>query len=357
MQAPLTIAYRIPDTRPMWNDDSESIWSRLGRFMSAILKWHVKGYHENRTLIVFRVISIILFLALSIIDTVAYAVPSNPPPVAFQFVWGAKYPLYDIASIIYCSGASVFGVSFEIYLFLSLAVTNVILQSKNCGDIQLTVIFLVRVICLGVAVELGYWNFRRLSNDYEPRAKSSRVMLRQSLLFSLSIIFFAAKGLRTVYDGALNKCEFQHFTCGLIDLDSPAFDPHSPCDPSYVEYVSSGEELRILRDWLMLNIAFYAIFNRALLDFGALTRARRWWFLTRLIILSLFLALTTSFLVVNISPFQQNKTSIVFDVIECALFVCCLLLMIYKLIRTRSGITLVEPKEPFETDPNILPRH
>jgi hypothetical protein len=287
---------------------------------------------------------------------VAYAAPSNPPSIALQFIWGAKYPLYDIATIIYCSGASIFGISFEIYPLVLLAILNVILQSRNCGEMQLTVIFLVRVICLAVAVELAHWNFRRLSDDFQPRKKSSRVMLHQSLLFSLSILFFASAGLRAVFDGALNKCEFQHFVCGLIDMDAPTFHAHAPCDPSFVDYVSSREELRILRDWLIINIACYAVFNRALLDFDTQRNMRTRWFLAKSILLILFLALATSFLVVNISPFQLHKTKIVFDVIECVLFVWSVSLMIYNLIRTRPGTALDGNNEAFEEDPHILPK-
>jgi hypothetical protein len=321
-----------------------------------VFKWHIKQCPNSRTLIVFRGISIILFLALSIIDTVAYAVPSNPPSIALQFIWGAKYPLYDIATIIYCSGTPVFGVSFEIYLFVLLAIVNVILHSRNCGDVQLTAIFLVRVICLAVAVELAHWNFRRISDDFKPRKKSSRVMLHQSLLFSLSILFLASAGLRIVFDGALNKCEFQYFVCGLINMNAPAFNAHAPCDPSFIEYVSSREELRILRDWLILNIGFYAVFNRALFDLGTLKNERIWWLLARLIPLILFLALATSILVVNIFPFHLHKTKIVFDVIECVLFVCSVSLMIYNLFRTRHGKTLNRNDEAFQEDPHILPR-
>ena len=355
-QDPMTIEEPFSNNHRVPNDDSESIRFRIKRYAYTAFKWHVKQCPNNRTLKVFRGISIILFLSVSITDTVAYAAPSNPPSVALQFIWGAKYPLYEIATGIYCSGAYVFGVSFEIYPFILLAILNVILQSRNCGDVQFAVIFLIRTICLIVAVELAYRNFRRLSYDFKPRKKSSRVMLHQSLLFALSILYFASKGLRIVYDGAINKCEFDHFVCGLIDFDVPAFEAHSPCDPSFIEYVSSREEIRILRDWLILNIAFYATFNRALLDLGTLKHVRTWWFLPRFIVLILFLALATSFLVVNISPFQVHNTKTVFDIIELVLFVYGVSLMIYKLIWSRPGATIDGNNEHLQEDPHILPQ-
>ena len=356
-QGPLTTEETLAKSHPAPNNNAIPVHLRLRQCAYIVVKWHMKECPESWTLIVYRAISIILFIFASIVDTVAYAASSNPPSTALQFMWGAMYPIYEIATVIYCSGAAVFGISFEIYIFGLLALVNVILQSKNCGDPQLTAVFLVRVICLGIAVELAYRNFQRFCHEYKPRRRSSLVMLQQARLFSLSILFFAAPGLRAVYDGALGKCEFQYFTCGLIDLDTPAFEAHASCDPVFVEYVSSREELRIVRDWLLLNIAFYAIFNRALLDFSALITARIWWFLARLIILILFLALATSFLAVNISPFQRHKTKIIFDIIECALFVCSVFLMIYNLIRTRRGLTIEGNNEALQQEPHILPEH
>jgi hypothetical protein len=167
-QGPWIIEKRSSINQLLRKSDSEPIRARLRRYAYRVFQWHIKQCPKSRTLIVFRGISITLFLVLSIIDTVAYAAPSNTPSIALQFIWGAKYPLYDIATIIYCSGASIFGISFEIYPLVLLAILNVILQSRNCGEMQLTVIFLVRVICLAVAVELLIGTFDAFLMTFNP---------------------------------------------------------------------------------------------------------------------------------------------------------------------------------------------
>jgi hypothetical protein len=331
----------------------------LKRFWAKFKQWHFARWQPriSRSTIVFRCLSIILGLLLMIQFAVVNANKvDRSPSFIIQFMYGAEYPLYEITAIVYASGTAALGISFELYFSLIFAVINVIFASVYCDELTVNIIYVIKVTFLHAATELIYQNYRLLPQYKQAFDQSARYTLHQALLFSATMLFLVARGLRAVYLGATGTCAYHRDACGFNDLYRPQFNASDLCENTFVDYLSGREELRVLRNWVLLNIAFHAIFNRALFDFSGTGYVR--WPLPRFVLRILFIALATSFIAVNIWPFEYHNFKLAFDIVECVLFILTIGLMIYNLMpcarqNTRKG----QEEEPMQRRPTILPNH
>ncbi|CAF1620746.1 unnamed protein product, partial [Didymodactylos carnosus] len=244
------------------------LWTRFKNFHFK----HNGGKRANNELIFFRCLAILLYLVPIIVDILLYS-SSVQPSFSLQFLFGAKFPFYDIASVIYGSGAVAFGLSIEIYVFIPVSIMNCVLVITQCDSQKETIrvaTWVIRTMCLLVCVELGYGNFKKFQRHHENFNSSASSMLRQSLFFTVTMLFLVAPALRTVYNSINQQCLYNTSHCYVIELYEPLFNNthSSSCQEEHIEYITSREELRILRNLVLINIAFYALFNTSFLGMG-----------------------------------------------------------------------------------------
>ncbi|CAF2120451.1 unnamed protein product [Rotaria magnacalcarata] len=97
-------------------------------------------------------------------------------------------------------------------------------------------------------------------------------------------------------------------------MGQPDFGETDSCLNDYTIMVASMEQSRIIRDISLCSIAFYSIYNRAFFDItgtGGIIH-------TALMIL--FVAMSSSFIIANIDPFEYNKVKLYFNLIELVIF-------------------------------------
>ncbi|CAM4820508.1 unnamed protein product [Rotaria magnacalcarata] len=144
-------------------------------------------------------------------------------------------------------------------------------------------------------------------------------ILRQSLYLTVTITFLVSPGLRAVYNGVRYHCPYKYqgtdvSSCNIIDMGQPDFGETDSCLNDYTIMVASMEQSRIIRDISLCSIAFYSIYNRAFFDItgtGGIIH-------TALMIL--FVAMSSSFIIANIDPFEYNKVKLYFNLIELVIF-------------------------------------
>ena len=289
-------------------------------------------------LLVARVLAITFWLFAIIIDLFTYSNLFGSPNLTLQFLFSAgSMILKDITSIIYASGAAAYGISFEIYFILPIVIVNCVLASVNCsinhGETLASITYIVKTILLFLAVELGYQNFKRFKfqQSYKMHHQTAtRAMLRQSLYFSVTIMFFVSPVMRGIYSGLRLKCPYRNqiangSRCIIIELDRPLFEDNDYCANDFTSMITGREHLRIIRDIVFLNIAFYSIYNKSFLDIVR-TSSR-----IHKIILILFAAMSCSVIVANIDPFQYINIRIYFSVIEITIFTILIILLALNL--------------------------
>lgn len=323
--------------------------------------FHFKNWKKiDKDLIIFRALSIILLLAYCLIDTIMYASTATEKSDVLKFLHGSRYLALEILVIIYASGVAAFGTSVEIYPLFLYVIANCILVVRNCGGSSMTraaIVWVFKVFFLFLAVELCYWNFRKLV-DYENRFNSSaRVMLRQALMFSITMLFLSSPGLETLYF-AINKslphsCIYEISTCGIIDLYVPSFSyDNDKCSDTLKAYVSGREQLRVLRNFMLLNGVSYSIFN---VNFLGIHRGAKH-FQLRIVLVLLFVALFTSVLISNVNPFYFiHKCQLTYSIIECIIFVILLSLLSYNLHHLRRSPPSVPSAKQLELTNMAIP--
>jgi hypothetical protein len=284
--------------------------------------------------------------------------------------------------MIYASGAAIYGAVFEAWIFLALAILNCILAHYvwNCdGESRkkASIFWIIKVMLLGTCTELAHQNFCKLKNYKNAVRNSSRYVLRQTVLFTLTVLVLVAPGLKTVYQSVYlpsSGCSYE-VSCGIVELYEPKFNASDPCESGFVAYVSTREELRILQNFVYFHIAFYSMFNKPFLNISFnLTYAG----LLRFLMLAGFFFLTVSYMWSNIDSFGFVKIPkfYIFDIVEIALaLLLFIMLSMHCSKKWRSGLerhikegawifctksdaeetaTVEEEPEPMVEDPTIL---
>ena len=334
------------------------------RFCQQFIIFHFKNWHNaGKDLILFRVLSMVTLLAYSIIDTIMYSSVTNEKSDVLKFLHASRHIGLEIIMVIYLSGAVTFGISIEIYIFVPYVIVNCVLVAQNCGGASETItgiIWIVKIVCLFLGIELCYRNFRKLPEYQKAFSSAARVISGQVLWFSVTILFLSSPGLRALYD-AINKnlpnqCVYATRQCGIIDLYQPTFSYNNDkCLEDLTAYVSGREQLRVLRDSAILNGVSYSIFNE---NFVEIHNAKH--VLLRILVVILYATLATSVLVSYVDPFFFiNKCRLAYTTIECIIFVVLLGLLAYNLYdlhhqRQPTNSQLRQHAEPMNRFPRVL---
>lgn len=179
-------------------------------------------------------------------------------------------------------------------------------------------------------------------------------MLYQSLLFSMTMLFLMAPGLRAVWDAADmdRHCNYTMKTCHFFNMFEPEFGEGNICEIHQIEYLKGREELRILRTFLLLNIASYSIYNQPLLQIRGLRS--KLYLITKIVIMFAFMVLSLALLITCIHPFKYPNIKIVFDYIETTIFIITVLFLgvnlVYYWIKHRNNDQQEEEEDEMEPE-------
>lgn len=306
-----------------------SYWYYLNR--RYLITADVKTKYND--LFIARALSILVWFFILIIEFLAYSNLLHSY-MTLNFLFLASYSLKDISAIVYASGAAAYGISIEVYLFIPFTIVNSIFAIINCGIHHAETIdsytYVIKIIALFISTELAHQNFKRFTYQQSYKLHylaATRAMVRQSIYLTVTIIFLVSPGLRAIYNATRFKCLYVHETnngssCNLIDLSRPVFSDNDPCTPDFSIMVTSFEQLRIIRDIALCNIAFYSMYNKGFLDVTGNNG------IIHKIVLTLFLAMSCSYIAANIDPFQFNKFELFFSLIEIIIFIIMVILLI-----------------------------
>lgn len=259
---------------------------------------------------------------------------------SLQFIHGLRYIPIEIMAIIYASSAAVFGVCIEIYLLILQATINVILIAQNCdGSDTVTneILWLIKLIIFFPCVELCHRNFRKLSQYDRFFNSSARSMLRQALLLGIPMLAENLAGLRALYRasnvGLSHLCKYETTHCGILDMYKPLFSyDNDVCVDDLSAYVAGREQIRLLRNFILLNIVSYSVFNKHFLKIKYNAK----YLGIRILLITLFLTLGTSSLVSYIDPlYFIEKCRLAYTIIESSIFLIIFGLMTLNLIQLR----------------------
>lgn len=318
---------------------------------------HFKNRHQTHTdLLIFRVLSIILLVGYSIIDTVMYSSYSMKSDI-LTFLHGSRYVALEILVIVYASGVAAFGISIEIYIFIPKVIINCVLAACNCGgpaEKFTTAVWIVKIVFVFVTVEACYHNFRKWKNYDNNFHQSACAMLRQALLFSGTMLFLSSSGLRAVYNGTSKNlpklCPYDTQRCGIINIYAPLFSyDNEACLGDLIAYISGREQIRFLRDLILLNGISYAVFNANFLDVEHGARYKP----LRILLVIIFAAIASSVLVSSIDPYVFiHRCQLAYNIIECILFAILFGLPMFNLYSLRNQHQL---NEEIQISPRVLP--
>jgi hypothetical protein len=293
------------------------------------------------TLLLSRLLAVVWGLACVGFETVAFKNSRGAEQEfrAVRFMFGGNYIYYEVAAMIYASGAAAFGTTVDFVPGISLSVINCILAHINCQNptrAKESIFSMIRVSVIYLLVELCYRNFQKLPRYKESYREAANVMLRQTLLFCFTALFRAAPGMRTVYRNTIRTipdCNYSKNQCGLLELYEPQFKEGHPCEDGFTQYITSREELRIIRNFVYINIAFYAMFNNMFLEVTNNMEVYR----LRVLLIFLFALLSTSVVYSNVTPFGfLGGPKIFYDIIEAVFFLLLLILLGYQWYRKGS---------------------
>ena len=292
---------------------------------------------QSYDLLVCRIFSIIIWFYIVIIEFLAYSKIMKPSMIILNFLFGSAYSLKDISAIIYASGAATYGTSIEFYLIFPFLIINGILALINCGidhsQTRSSIAYIANAIALFMGNELAYQNFKRFTfqQSYQLHCRTaSRVMLRQSIYLTVTIIFLVSPGLRFVYNRVRFRCPYSNTTItescyNIIDIERPIFENHFTCVADYTAMITGMEQLRIIRDIALCSIAFYSVYNKGFLDITGMTSVKH------KMMLLLFFAMGCSVIAVNIDPLYFSNIKLYFTLIEIVIFVILMIILIVNL--------------------------
>ena len=295
-----------------------------------------------------------------------YTSTANEISELLQFIHGSRYIEVEVFTTVYASGVAAFGASIEMYILLPHAIINCILISVNChskATLDTAIIWVVKLTFVFAAVEITYRNFRKyydydgvIENRSKKFNKTARSIQRQALIFSVSMLFLSASGLKALQSGVHTSlplfCPYDTSHCGIVELYEPLFSyENDKCQDDLTGYIASREQLRVLRNYLFLNGISYAVFNCNILNI----EHRSSFSYLRIPLTLLYVGLATSVLFAYIDPFYFIKNDrFPFNIVELVLFIILFLLPAVNLWRLR-GRKL--PQEIIICDhTDILPR-
>ncbi|CAF1293345.1 unnamed protein product [Didymodactylos carnosus] len=140
-----------------------------------------------------------------------YSSTSVDKSEVLQFFHGSRYVALEIFTTVYASGVPAFGVSVEIYLLIPYVIVTSILVARKCGSKATTtiaIVWVLKIVFIFIAVEMNHWNFRKYRDYKEKFNTSARALQRQALIFSVSMLFLSAPGLKALYAGVHKSLPF-----------------------------------------------------------------------------------------------------------------------------------------------------
>ena len=315
--------------------------SKMSLCLQGFISFHFKNWcKSDKILILFRILSILCILGFGTVDTVMYSSKLREKTGSLQFIHGLRSIPVEIMTIIYASSAVVFGLCIEIYLLILQAIINVILIAQNCdGSETVTsdIIWLIKLIIFLPCVELCHRNFRKLPR-YNCRFNSSaRSMLKQALLLAIPMLTGNLSGLKALYRatsiGLSHLCNYETSHCSILDMYRPLFSyDNDICSDDLSAYVAGREQIRLLRDFILLNIVSYSVFNKHFLKIKSNAK----YLGIRILLIILFLALGTSSIVSYIDPlFFIGNCRLAYTIIESGIFLIIFGLMTFNLYQLR----------------------
>jgi hypothetical protein len=290
-----------------FNQYVEPLYQGRWKFANRLYRFHFKPYRPTRclALIVARTIAVVLTTLAVTIDTLVFSDKFPPTGHVRLLLLGSNSVLYEVAAMIYASGAAVFGTTFDAYFLIFFSGANCYLTHKYCQMETLNVdsiLWIFRVLFFFIYIELAHRNFKMLKNYWSAYENSSRAMLLQTIFFAFTVLFLISPGWRTVYLNIVLQpptCSYRISECGIADLYDPEFTPGDACESDFISYLAGREELRIVRALVHVHIALYSIYNAPLLTIGkGVTFTKR-----RLVLLCLLCLLLSSVLWSNVTPF------------------------------------------------------
>jgi hypothetical protein len=292
----------------------------------------------GRTLIWFRLFAICLGVICTVSETIAFTHSGGAPQElrAVRFMVGGNYVYFDIAAINYVSGAAAFGTTIDFVVVLLLSIVNCILVHINCESsvrASTSLFSVINIVALYLFVELCHQHFKKRPSYNRTYRKAAQVMLRQTLLFSYTALFVTAAGLLTVQRNVAKVyplCSYLIDQCALVELYRPQFEEGHPCEDDFIQYIRGREELRIIRNFVYIDIAFYAMFDKMFLEVTTGVEDR----FLRVPLIFLFILLSSSVVYSNVTPYnfvEGEKTF--YDIINVVFFTLLLIILAYKLYR------------------------
>ena len=317
--------------------------------------------HFDPILLSARVLSLILILSAVVLDALVFCNVRSDSK-ALKFMYGITFVFYEVAAMLFGSGTAPYGATMDTLMFPALMIVNCVLAHYvwDCdSDLRkkASILFTVRTVFLIVGAELAHQNFRKLDGYSDAVLSAGRYVLRQILFFTLTILVLVAPGLKTVHQSIYFPspgCCYK-VTCGFVELYSPEFNASGPCENGFATYISTREELRILRNLVYFHIAFYAMFNDVFLTASF---ERTYEGFLRFLTLIGFLFLAISYMWSTINPFGFVKMAkfYIFDILE-AVLVLLLLIMLFitcALNNGRNSDSVAEKRGSMCKKPNIL---
>jgi len=293
---------------------------------------------RSRTLIWFRLFAICLGVICTVSETIAFTHSGGAPQEfrAVRFMVGGNYVYFDIAAINYASGAAAFGTTIDFVVVLLLSIVNCILVHINCENplrANTSLFSVISIVALYMFVELCHQHFKKRPSYNRTYRKAAQVMLRQTLLFSYTAFFVTAAGLLTVQRNVTKEhpsCFYLIDQCALVELYRPQFEEGHPCEGDFIQYIRGREELRIIRNFVYIDIAFYAMFDKMFLEVTTGVEDR----FLKVPLIFFFILLSSSVVYSNVTPYNfVEGEKMFYDIINVVFFTLLLIILAYKLYK------------------------
>lgn len=314
-------------------------WNLVKNCVRILLKNNLWKEKQCRILIPFRVLAVLIAVACQVFDVIVLTHLYTIPNAKMIFFWELTSIIYDIAAMIYASGAAVYGTTVDALVLMSIVITNCILTYRNCPDISqeriVPVLWVIRALYFVVCVELTHRNFTKFHNYKDVCQESARTMLLQAILFSFTILILQAPALKTVYDTVImqtQNCTYQIGICGIPEFYHPRFNPGDPCEEGFIEYIGAREKIRLVRVFIYIHLVYYSILNKPFFectDIGNVLLN-----VCHVIIICGLTCLVIALVWSCVAPFYfvTWPKKYLFDSIEAIIFTSLLIMLLYKYI-------------------------
>ena len=336
----------------------------MSRFSHEFIRFHFKNWTKTSKISIgLRLLSIIGLLTYGIMDTVMYSNKSKDKSDPFQLIHSSRYIPIEIFIILYGTSSVAFGISIEVYFLLVQAIINAILVKRTChgsDESMAGIVWIVKLVIFFPGVELCHRNFRQLQKYNEYFNSSTLYMLRQGFFIGLAMVAENLDGLKTVFietnSNIPHLCKYETSICGIVNFYKPYFSyDNLICIDHLSEYAFGREQIRILRNFILLNIASYSVFNK---HFLKINRRMKYLYI-RILLILLLTVLSTSMRISHIDPlfFVQSNCRLVYTILEFIIFIIIMELLIlnYYQLRHFKDNLLVDIGE-MDEKPSLLPK-